>query len=299
MFEGLTLLHLRGRSRLIFEVNGLPSIELKYRYPRVVDDRELMRKLIAQEGACLEAADLIVTPSAVTARYLTSDRGAAPEKIKVIPNGVDLALFQPFPRTPDPCGAAMRIVYFGTLAAWQGVELGIRALAQINSQVDATLTILGAGTGRQREALTQLAAKLAIGSRVTVLPPVTQAELADLLRNYDVVLVPLTVSDRNTVQGCCPLKILEGMACGAPVVATDLPVVRELGCDGEHFLLVRPGSVDHIAETLIRLISDPELSRRISKQARKQVEQNYSWERSGEALVTAYERLGVSRSMTS
>jgi len=39
-FEGLPLLRLRGRSRLIFEVNGLPSIELKYRYPRVVDDRD-------------------------------------------------------------------------------------------------------------------------------------------------------------------------------------------------------------------------------------------------------------------
>ena len=50
IFEGLPLLRLKPRPRLIFEVNGLPSIELKYRYPKVVDDRELMRKLVAQEA---------------------------------------------------------------------------------------------------------------------------------------------------------------------------------------------------------------------------------------------------------
>src|ERR1043166_3015477 len=43
-FEGLPILAQRRRARLVFEVNGLPSIELKYRYPGVVDDRELMRK---------------------------------------------------------------------------------------------------------------------------------------------------------------------------------------------------------------------------------------------------------------
>ena len=291
IFEGLPLLQSRDRSRLIFEVNGLPSIELKYRYPRVVDDRELMRKLLAQEGACLEAADLIVTPSAVTCEYLASSRGAAREKIQVIPNGVDLELFQASPRVAG--NGTMRLVYFGTLAAWQGVELGIRALAQVSTRMDATFTIIGTGSGRQRDALNALAAKLGVGNRVMVLQAAPQEELAKHLRAADAVLAPLTLNDRNTVQGCCPLKALEGMASGTPVIATDLPVVRELGCDGEHFLLVRPGSVDHIAETVIRLAADAQLARRIGEQARRQVEANFSWQRAGDALIAAYERLGI------
>jgi glycosyltransferase involved in cell wall biosynthesis len=297
MFEGLPLLKLRGQSRLIFEVNGLPSIELKYRYPRVIDDRELMRKLLAQEAACLEAADLIVTPSGVTRDYLISQRGVPGAKIRVIPNGVDLDVFQG--AAGEPADGTMHLIYFGTLAPWQGVELGIRALAQIGGQVDATLTIVGTGSGRQRDALMALASKLGVGNRVTVLSPVPQAELAGLLRASDAVLVPLTLTERNTVQGCCPLKALEGMASGTPVIATDLPVVRELGCDGEHFMLVRPGSVDHIAETVLKLWSDRLLAQRISDQARRHIAANYTWKQAGDALLACYEELGITLAITS
>jgi glycosyltransferase involved in cell wall biosynthesis len=290
-FEGLPLLKLRERSRLIFEVNGLPSIELKYRYPRAADDRELMHKLILQERLCLKAADLIVTPSGVTREYLASSRNVPREKIEVIPNGVDLEMFGAPPRNGR--NGTLRLLYFGTLAAWQGVELGIRALAQISCKVDASLTIIGTGSGRQRDALAALAAKLGVGSRVSVLLPAPQSELAGYLHNSDAILVPLTLSDRNTVQGCCPLKAIEGMASGTPVIATDLPVVRELGRDGEHFLLVRPGSVDHIAETVMRLWADPQLAERISRQARKHVEEKYGWGRACSSLIGCYERLGI------
>src|SRR5947209_7291245 len=74
--------------RFVFEVNGLPSVEWKYHYPAVADDRELLRKLRAMEDACLAAADLVVTVSRVTADYL-SGRGVDPGRIRVIPNGVD------------------------------------------------------------------------------------------------------------------------------------------------------------------------------------------------------------------
>jgi glycosyltransferase involved in cell wall biosynthesis len=297
IYEGFPLLKLRNRPRLVFEVNGLPSIELKYRYPRVMDDRELMRKLIAQESACLNAADLIVTPSGVTRQYLTCGRGVATDKISVIPNGVDLEVFRTAPRAESR--GAMRLLYFGTLAPWQGVELGIRALAQLNGRLDARLTIVGSGSGRQRDGLMALAAKLGVLDRVEVLAPMEQTDLARQLADSDAVLVPLTLTDRNTMQGCCPLKALEGMASGTPVIATDLPVMHELGRDGEHFLLVRPGSVDHIAETLVRLRNNPQLSRRIAEGTRRHIEANYTWQRSGDALISCYERLGISRSMTS
>jgi glycosyltransferase involved in cell wall biosynthesis len=293
-FEGMPILNLCGRTRLIFEVNGLPSIELKYRYPRAADDRELMRKLLRQEELCLTAADLIVTPSGVTRDYLATARRVPRDKIEVIPNGVDLDLFRPTQRTTG--NGVMRLLYFGTLAAWQGVELGIRALARIDGQVDAALTVIGTGTGRQQDALRALAAKLGIAARVTVLPPLPQDELAGHLRNADAILVPLTLTDRNTVQGCCPLKALEGMASGTPVIATDLPVVRELGRHEEHLLLVRPGSVDHIAESLLRLWSDDQLSQRISRQASQHVAESYTWQRACASLIACYARFGMSPS---
>src|SRR5579872_138695 len=275
------------RSRLIFEVNGLPSIELKYRYPRAADDRELTRKILAQEDACLRAADLVVTPSGVTQGFLAS-RGVDTAKIRVIPNGVDVSLFRPCPDRPP--GDAMRLLYFGTLTSWQGVELGIRAVARMR----ARLTIVGTANHKQREALVGLAAKLGVGAEVQILPPVPQTELAEHVRASDAVLVPLTLNDRNLLQGCCSLKVLEGMAAGVPVIASDLPVVRELGCDGVHFLLVKPGSVDQIADAALRLWTDRSLAQQIARQGREHVEARYTWELAGDALLSAYCDLGIS-----
>jgi glycosyltransferase involved in cell wall biosynthesis len=208
---------------------------------------------------------------------------------------VDVEMFRPVEfRRVEPC-PTLKLLYFGTLSAWQGVELGIRALAQLRPSLRAKLTIIGAGSGRERDALLALAAKLEVRADVAVLPAVPQPELAEHLRASDAVLAPLTLNDRNVVQGCCPLKILESMAAGVPGIASDLPVVRELGCDGVHFLLSKPGSVDQIAEAALRLAHDRTLAARIAEQARAHILANYTWEHSGNALLRAYEEIGINR----
>ena len=236
-----------------------------------------MRKLVAQEQACLQAADRIVTPSPVTAEYLAGERQVDRAKIEVIPNGVDTDLFRPGEAT-----AGLDLLYFGTLASWQGVDLAIRAAAQTG----ARLTILGAGSNRQRDSLAALAAKLGIAPQVSILEPVDHAQLVELMHRSFAVLAPLALDERNTRQGCCPLKILESMAAGVPVIASDLPVVRALGVDGRHFLLVKPGSVDQIVEAVRRLEADPGLRNRIAVEARAHIAANYTWARAGAALVS-------------
>src|SRR5260370_41348857 len=124
------------------------------------------------------------------------------------------------------------------------------------------LTILGGGRDRQRDALWSLAAKLGVGNRVTILPAVSQADLVDHLHRSHAVLALLALNDRNVEQGCCPLKILEAMAAGVPMIATDLPVVRELG---PHMLLVEPGSVDEAAQAILRLREDRGFGRELAR----------------------------------
>jgi glycosyltransferase involved in cell wall biosynthesis len=287
IFEGLPILRNRNGAALVFEVNGLPSIELKYRYPGSEDDRELMRKIEAQERACIRAADRIVTPSAVTRDFLVKSRGALRQKIAVIPNGADTELFRP--RAAPAEGAAWRLLYFGTLSPWQGVDLAIRAVAHVDAQVDAvSLRVLGTGNRARIAALTRLAAKLGVADRVALCPPVSPAELAEELADCNAVLAPLLWNDRNVVQGCCPLKVLEAMAAGRPVIASDLEVVRELGRNEEHLLLFRPGSVDAIAEAIMRLRADPALAVILSSNARRLVEERYTWPHAVASLTAAY-----------
>src|SRR5258708_11980704 len=130
----------------------------------------------------------------------------------------------------------LKMIYFGTMSSWQGVELGIRALAQVRLELAASVMIVGTGNGREQEALMQLAKKLGVAAHVTMLPAIPQAELAECLGTADVMLAPLTLNDRNVIQGCCPLKILEGMSAGVPVIASDLPPVPKPGCEVLQFL---------------------------------------------------------------
>ncbi|MBW4573843.1 MAG: glycosyltransferase family 4 protein [Aphanothece sp. CMT-3BRIN-NPC111] len=315
IYEGFPIALNKKRlcDKLIFEVNGLPSIELKYRYPAVADDRELLQKLKAQEQICLDASDLIVTPSCVTRDYLQT-RDVPASKIRVIPNGVDLDVFTYDPEaTRKRVGEAgkellpytscysspFRLLYFGTLSAWQGVNLAVEALALACRDFPVELMVIGIGRDRTCQTLKQLALKLGVANQLTILPPVSQAELVGYLHSSDAVVAPLTPNDRNLVQGCCPLKVLEAMGSGTPIIASDLPVVRELGIDGVHFLLVKPGSAKGIKDALMKLWLDPGLGSQLAVAARQRIENYYTWKQAGNALVEAYEELGITRASTS
>lgn len=281
--------------RLIFEVNGLPSIELKYRYPRVTEDRELLEKLKAQEQVCLEAADLIITPSSVTRDYLRS-RQISPDKIQVIPNGVDLDLFTY--QVPLNYSEPFTLIYFGTLSSWQGVNLIIRALPFIQAHFPVCLNLIASASQQQIYGLKSLAQKLGVSQQVNFLGSMTQTHLVKALHQSHCSIAPLTFNDRNLVQGCCPLKVLESLATGTPVITSDLPVIRELGEPETHFIAVKPGSVAAIAESVIELKNQPEFALRLSENARKRIETCYTWEQSAKCLISAYAQLGIKRAMT-
>ncbi|WP_226994088.1 glycosyltransferase family 4 protein [Myxococcus hansupus] len=280
---------------LVFEVNGLPSIELKYHYPDVADDAELLRKLVAQEDVCLSRADLLLTPSEVTAEYLVTARGVEASRVKVIPNGADLEVFRYAPpRAPEP-GRPVRLLYSGTMTSWQGVHHAIEACRLLRREVPTVLTLVGPLRRHAKRALLDRCGDLLLEGAVELLEPLPQVELAALHHACDVVLVPLPVNDRNCVQGCCPLKLLEAMATGTPVVASNLPVVRTLA-EPDEVMLIRPGSAKAIAEAVKALLADPTLGPALSAKARARVERDFPWSRAGEALVRVYEeRLGMAR----
>ncbi|WP_428264152.1 glycosyltransferase family 4 protein [Haliangium sp.] len=296
IYEGYALARSKGRlcRGLVYEVNGLPSIELKYHHPAVAGDRELVAKLRAQEQTLLEAADLVLTPSAVTAAHLV-ERGVAPARLRVIPNGVDLDRFRyRAPAAPGPAG--LRVLYSGTLTSWQGVGYAIEAVALYCRDHPATLTVVGPGRSRQRRRILDECQARGLGGAVEVRESMSQAELAALHHEHDVILAPLPPNDRNLVQGCCPLKIIEAMATGTPLVASDMPVVRDLAEDGRDALLVKPGSAKAIKDALLRLGADPALGQALSRAARARVEQRFTWARAEEDLIEAYESvLGLRR----
>ncbi|MCP3102607.1 glycosyltransferase family 4 protein [Myxococcus sp. K15C18031901] len=289
IFEGypLALAKESLTDALVFEVNGLPSIELKYHHPDVADDVELLRKLEVQEDTCIARADLLVTPSAVTAEYLVT-RGAQASRVRVIPNGADLEVFRYAPPRATEPGRPVRLLYSGTMTSWQGVHHAIEACRLLRRELPTVLTLVGPLRRHQRRALMDRCGDLLLEGAVELLEPLPQDALAALHHDCDAVLVPLPVNDRNCVQGCCPLKLLEAMASGTPVIASNLPVVRDIAGPDE-VMLIRPGAPKAIAEAVKALRANVDLGPALSARARARVERDFSWTQAREALVRTYE----------
>ncbi|HSH03723.1 MAG TPA: glycosyltransferase family 4 protein [Anaerolineae bacterium] len=274
---------------LLYEVNGLPSIEMKYHYPQI-RGTAVETKMREREYLTLQAAAGIICPSAVTAHYLSS-WGIDPNRITVIPNGVDIQKFAPPAKPATSHKEYPTAVYIGTLAEWQGLENLLRAWALVVADQPAKLRLIGRGRKQQRKALLKLARKLDIADWISLEPALPYEQIPALLTTADLCLAPLSYNDRNVTQGCCPLKILEYMACARPIVASNLPVVRELLIEGQEALLVEPDNPSALATGILTLLNAPDLGRILGQRAANRASRDFTWRRAQMALLATYDTL--------
>jgi glycosyltransferase involved in cell wall biosynthesis len=274
--------------KTLFEANSLASVELPFHYPSLLASATL-EKIRRLEMETLLRCDAIVCVSRVTKGFLAS-LGAPSKRIDVIPNGVDVAAFAA--SSPPPLdGREAVLLYLGTLADWQGIGTIVEALPRILERRAARLRVVGRGRSRQRKDLLKRVRKLGLEASVSVEPGVPHHEVPSLIAAADVCLAPLSYNERNVVQGCCPLKVLEYLACGRPVVASNLPVVRELVREGRDVLLVPPDAPEALAAAVLRLLSDPKLAARLADRGRRRVRETFTWKRAQKRLLKLYERL--------
>jgi len=268
----------------VYEVNGLPSVELPYLHPGI--PRGTLERIAEVEQRCLDAADAVVAPSPVIAAALER-RGVATDRIHVISNGADLA-----PPTPRPADAPVRyLLYFGALQPWQGLDTALRALARLTDLEDLELVVCASVHRRKAKPYRKLAARLGVEHRVRWHFALPEDQLAPWREHAVASLAPLRDCSRNVAQGCAPLKVLESMASGVPVLASDLPVVRDLVDDGEQGLLVAPDRPGELARAVRTLLDFPDRATAMGKAGRARVAERFSWEASVAALADLYASL--------
>lgn len=273
--------------KTLFEVNGLPSIELKYHYPGL--DQDLLAKIKEQEIATLHLSDAIICPSNVTRDYIAS-LGLSRKLITVIPNGVSPSDFSASP-LPSREGRIPTLLYIGTLADWQGLEVVIKALPKILEQQAVRLQIVGRGRSRQRKVLSKHIRKLGVEGSVFVQPAVPHHEVPALIAESDICVAPLGLNDRNVTQGACPIKVLEYMASSRPLIASNMPIVRELVREDVDGLLFSPNDPEDLARKVLMLLSDAGLSKRLAESATERALTKFTWHESQKKLVKVYEKL--------
>ncbi|MFZ2957512.1 MAG: glycosyltransferase [Candidatus Ozemobacteraceae bacterium] len=272
--------------RTIYEVNGLPSIELPSFYPNL--SPRTLEKIRAEELLCLHEADQIVCPSENIRKCLTR-LGILESKISVIPNGAG----EIWTKSSLPASEAPRhyLIYFGALQSWQGLETLLRAFSLLADLEDLVLVLCVSGSKPRMKALKHLADRLGISHRLLWFAGLSQEELQPWVRNAQLSVAPLADVPRNRIQGCCPMKIIESLAAGVPVVASDLPVVRELMEDGIHGRLVRPDRPSDLARAIRILLEHPETCSSMGNAGKKRVQEAFTWTKAKSSLHRIFKEL--------
>jgi glycosyltransferase involved in cell wall biosynthesis len=208
----------------------------------------------------------------------------------VAPNVVDADRFAPGAKDGAlvkalGLGAGPVVGYVGSLRRLEGLDTMLDALADVP---EAKLLLVG--DGPERDEVAQVAARRGLTDRV-VLPGRVPAEAVPAYyRLIDVFWV--TRPDAPVTRLVTPLKPLEAMATGLPVIASRLPALLEqVGQDGQRGLAFHPGDADRLARLTRALLADPERRRRLGGAARAWVKAERSLDALGRAYVDAFARV--------
>jgi glycosyltransferase involved in cell wall biosynthesis len=221
-----------------------------------------------------------VTITHALASHLEALFGKRP-RVAVVPDGM---------RAPEPLSLLPTTpvaAYAGHLYAWKGVDIFLRALA-LTTGVRGL--IVGGHEAEPDLARVQtLANELGISERVAFTGLVEPPRVARLLQQATILVLPNPASAIST-NYTSPLKLFEYMAAGRPIVASDLPSLREVLADGESALLVTPGDSAAMARAVERLAADRGLSERLAKAAHERARE-FTWARRAERLEKLFEEV--------
>jgi glycosyltransferase involved in cell wall biosynthesis len=213
--------------------------------------------------------------------------GLAPAKARIIRPAVDPTLFSPadVARGRD---ATFDIVTVGGLRWEKGYEFALAAVRVLADRgVPAALEMIGAtGAGSEERRIRHTIADLGLGEQVRLEPALPSAEVAERLRSSDVLLLP-------SLSEGVPNVVLEAMACGVAVVASDCGGVREAVCDGVQGLLVAPRDAVGLAGALERLWRDPGLRARMGVEGRRTVVSGFTLDRQLDQFLELYRGLAA------
>jgi D-inositol-3-phosphate glycosyltransferase len=256
----------------------------------VPDDDLFARAQI--EGEVVRCSDRVVASTPDERAELVLAHDADPERVEIIPPGVDHSIFFPTPRRDArrrlrlPDGPLL--LFVGRIQPLKGADLAVQCLAALVDP-EVRLAVVGGPSGPHGDAelarLHALAEELGVGDRVLWVAPQPHADLADWYRAADVCVVPSRTESFGLVA-------LEAAACGTPVVAAAVGGLRALVDDGRTGFLVPGRTAEEYAAPVARLLGDPELAHDIGVRA-AECSSRYTWSITAARLRRLYADVGA------
>jgi D-inositol-3-phosphate glycosyltransferase len=248
------------------------------------------------EKRVMDEADALIVSTAEERDDVVRLYQTPPHKIKIIPAGVDLDLFNPADETQSKqvlgLDGKQVILYVGRIEPLKGIDILIRAFALLESAGDKRLLIVGGSPGKDTELdrLRALTSQLCIEDSVTFTGAVKQTVLPLYYGAADVFVLP-------SYSESFGLVALEAMACGTPVVVSRVGGLKTFVKNGDNGYLVPWRCPEPFAQRIDMLLSQPAL-RQVMGQSARAAAENMSWSGVAERMLDFYSSL-VDRSWES
>ncbi|HEX2914874.1 MAG TPA: glycosyltransferase family 4 protein [Chloroflexia bacterium] len=205
----------------------------------------------------------IIATSQIQAQWWAYS-GAIPKRIVTIPLGVDTNTFK-----PGKIKTTENVLFIGRLQRENGADLAIKAFAHVKAVLPhSTLTIVGDGS--DRENLITLTEKLNLSGSICWIDRINYEELPAIYQSAQVFLFP-------RLSRVTPRVLFEAMACGLPVVTSSIGGINDFVVNGETGFLENPHDYVAVAQRVVELLKNPELSEQMSQNARRIAENKLDW----------------------
>lgn len=242
----------------------------------------------AMERAATRWADAVIVNASAVGRFMEAEVGVRKDRLRLIPNGVDLDAYRPAlddersrRRAADGSGSGEVIGAVMSLTSKKNPGMLVDAAAKVVAERPQA-RFLVAGEGPLRRALEERIALRGLDGRFTLLG--LRRDVPELLRTFD--LLALT-SDREG----CPNVVLEAMASGVPVVATAVGGTPDLIDEGVTGRLIPPGDAGALASAILRILRDPPAREGMARAALEHVRSGFGLDAMVARTAALYEEL--------
>jgi len=235
----------------------------------------IVRFFEVQEKISASLADEIITANPLFKDLLVK-RGILAEKILVVNNIPNPQLFdrqQSGEETPGPTGK-FTLIFPGTIAPRYCLDVAIRALPKLSNEIpNLRLTIIGKHT-QHSEDLAALASDLNVTEYINFVPFLPADQISSEIAKADVGIYTALPDPHMSI--AMPIKVLEYVTMGVPVVASRLPIL-EAFFDDTGILFFSPGNIDEFARHVLNLYRNPSLRKELTRNATTSLSDKYSW----------------------
>ena len=216
----------------------------------------------------------VITTGKAIREQLIRVNGFNADKIVSVPTGVDTDIFRPegpHRDLRDELDLAPLTPLVGSLSvirSWKGLDYFVRAIPLIIKEIPQARFVI-AGDGIHKKTLEKTIEETGVGNKIYM--PGHREDIVNILSSIDVLVHPSYANEG------VPQTILQAMAMKKPVIATDLPPLKEVVIEGETGVLVPVKNHEAIAAGTIRLLRDKEMSGRLGENGRKLVVSSYTF----------------------